>query len=207
MLTKRQCENFCRMLYNIYEPISLPFVGCLAHWCKTSTFFAIQKKDENETDTVAMLKIEPEAVVHNDITKHLPKFSGFGHAFRSTMTMMEDEMDVTNVTMLASAISLFHIAAQLVVLFFRWDGLSEPSSPSTLWQVRRPMLCCFHALWSSSSSKGVQESDRSAVEGTASLLEQHTANKTERWIDTYLTYLHNAEGITDIRWGVGCAAN
>ena len=32
-----------------------------------------------------MLKIEPEAVVYNDITKHLPQF-------RSTMTMMEDEI-------------------------------------------------------------------------------------------------------------------
>ena len=90
-------------------------------------------------DTAAVLKIEPEAVVHNDITKHLPQFSGFGLAFRSTMTMMEDEMDITNVTMLASAIPLFHIAAQLVFLFFRWDSFSEPSSPSTLWRVRRPM--------------------------------------------------------------------
>ena len=52
-----------------------------------------QKKHENEADTGVMLKIEPEAVVYNDITKHLPQFSGFGLAFRSTMTMMEDEID------------------------------------------------------------------------------------------------------------------
>ena len=38
---------------------------------------------------------------------------------------------ITTVTILASAISLFHIAAQLVFLFFRWDGFSEPSSPSS----------------------------------------------------------------------------
>ena len=85
------------MLYiHVYVPkivISLPFVGCFAHWCSTSTFVAIQKKHENEADTAAMLKIESEAVVHNDITKHLPQFSGFGLAFRSTMTMMEDEID------------------------------------------------------------------------------------------------------------------
>ena len=59
----------------------------------TSTFVAIQKKHENETYTAAMLKIEPEAVVYNDITKYRPQFSGFGLAFRSTMTMMEDEID------------------------------------------------------------------------------------------------------------------
>ena len=70
-----------------------------------------------------MLKIESEAVIHNDITKHLPQFSGFGLAFRSTMTMMEDEMDITNVTMLASAISVSHCCTTCLVLqvgrFFR----------------------------------------------------------------------------------------
>ena len=39
--------------------------------------------------------------------------------------------------------------SQLVFLFFRWDGFLEPSSPSTLWRVRQPMWCYFHALWSS----------------------------------------------------------
>ena len=43
--------------------------------------------------TAALLGVEPEAVVYNDIAKVLPQFSGFGLAFRSTVIMKEDEID------------------------------------------------------------------------------------------------------------------
>lgn len=115
----------------------------------TSTFVAIEKKHENETYIAAMLKIEPEAVVYNDITKHLPQFSGFGLAFRSTVTMMEDEIDEKVYNHCNYACFCYISVSQLVFLCFRWDGFSEPSSPSTLWRVRQPMWYYFHALWSS----------------------------------------------------------
>ena len=40
-----------------------------------------------------MMEVEPEAIVYKYITKHLPKFSGFGLAFRSMVDMKEEEVD------------------------------------------------------------------------------------------------------------------
>lgn len=61
---------------------------------ESTTFAAVRRKGgTEETFTAAMMEVEPEAIVYNDITKHLPKFSGFGLAFRSMVDMKEEEVD------------------------------------------------------------------------------------------------------------------
>ena len=40
---------------------------------------------------IAMLGVEPETLVYNDIT---PQFIGFGLAFRCIVNMKEDEVDI-----------------------------------------------------------------------------------------------------------------